>query len=221
MKATLEPADEMRLAGNYYNDDYISTNVRTGVTVNRGGTRLLALSSDFLLGLHTALTQECGEAASVVFHTCGKTWGRQFAVKFEKELSTFYDKPLNQLPLMLFEGCLVEAFSRHGWGRVVTDYSHRERGLILVELPDAIYADLLGRSDEVADPMMAGWLAGFFSHLSGQNLEAVQTQCKAMGHTTSRFILGLKDRMEPAREMVRAGKSHEEVLAALETPVGR
>lgn len=208
--------DDTLAFSNYYNDDYLTTNTRRGVTQNRAGTRLLALSSDFLMGLHTALAQECGEAAGLVFATCGKHWGRQFGVKFERELTEFYGRPLRELPMMHFEACLVEAFARHGWGLVSVDYSRQERGLIVVDLDHAIYAELLGKSAEMADPLMSGLLAGFFSHLAGQELGAVQTQCPTQGHATSRYVLTLASRVEAAEAMVRTGKTHDEVLAALE-----
>ena len=201
---------------NYYNDDYLETNTRTGVTTNRAGTRLLALSSDFLLGLHQALAMECGEAAATVFRTCGRTWGRQFAVKFEQELTQFYGRPMREFPVALFEACLKQAFSRHGWGRVEIDYSYHEHGLIIVDLPDCIYADLLGKQAPEGDPLMAGLLAGLFSHLSGQNLDALQTLSKAKGDAHNRFILTLPARVQRAERLLDQGKKHDEILQALE-----
>jgi hypothetical protein len=205
---------------NYYNDDYLETDVRSGVTTNRAGTRLLALSSDFLLGLHQALATECGEAASTVFRTCGRTWGRQFGVKFERELSHYYGRPLREFPVSLFEACLKEAFSRHGWGRVEIDYTHHEHGLIVVDLPDCVYAELLGKQAPEGDPLMAGLLAGLFSHLSGQNLDAVQTMTKSKGETHNRFLLTLPTRVQAAERLLDQGKKHEEIVAALERDFG-
>jgi predicted hydrocarbon binding protein len=215
MSEAILPDDTLAFR-NYYSDDYLETNVRTGVTQNRAGTRLLALSSDFLIGLHQALTMECGEAAHTVFRTCGKSWGRQFGVKFEQELTQFYGRNLREFPVMLFEACLKEAFSRHGWGQVEVDYSHYEHGVIVVDLPSSIYVDLLGRQATEGDPLMMGLLAGLFSHLSGQNLEALQTQNKAKGEGANRYILTLPYRIQAAQQWLDQGKKHEDILAALE-----
>ena len=214
MESTLVP-DALSFC-NYYNDDYLETDVRSGVTTNRAGTRLLALSSDFLLGLHQALSTECGEAASTVFRTCGRTWGRQFGVKFERELTQFYGRPMREFPVALFEACLKEAFSRHGWGRVEIDYGHHEHGFIIVDLPDCIYADLLGKQATEGDPLMAGLLAGLFSHLSCQNLDAVQTMSKTRGETNNRFLLTLPSRVQSAQRLLEQGKKHDEIVTALE-----
>jgi hypothetical protein len=205
--------DGEKIAGNYYTDDYLATDVKRGVTRNRAGTRLLALTNDFLLGLRTALTQECGEAAETVFKTCGRSWGAQFARKFDKEMSDFYGQPLREFPLMMFQACLVEAFSRHGWGSIKIDLSRQDRGLLLIELDNAIYGDLLGKTDGPVDVLMGGLLAGLFSHLSGLDLDCVQTECKACGGQTARFVLTLASRVaaiDPAK------KSHAEIVAALE-----
>lgn len=200
---------------NYYSDDYLETDVSRGVTRNRSGTRLIALSRDFLLGLRNALTQECGDAAPVVMKTCGQRWGRVFAQRMDEELSTYYGQSLAEFSVAQFEACLVEAFSRHGWGRITLDYSHFERGLICVELDQAVYADLLGKSDRPADPLMAGFLAGLFSQLTGEDLDGVQTRCAARDGAPGRFVLGLRGRIEAAQEAVDQGKPHEQIVTDL------
>lgn len=204
--------EDTPFGGNYYTDDYLSTDVKRGVTLNRAGTRLLALTNDFLIGLRTALNQECGEAADTVLKSCGRNWGTQFARKFERELSEFYHQPLSDFPLMMFEACLIEAFSRHGWGSIAIDLSHQDKGLLLIELDNAVYADLLGKSEAPVDTLMGGLLAGLFSYLSGQELDAVQSECKACGGKTSRFVLTLAARLAGVN---LAKKSHAEIVAAL------
>jgi predicted hydrocarbon binding protein len=204
------------LRGNYYSSrEYLSTDVKTGVTRNRAGTRMICLTRDFLLGLRTALVTECGPAADTVFKTCGRTWGGQFARRFEKELSEYYGMSLSDFALGMFQACLAEAFGRHGWGRLTVDFSRHEQGLIVADLEGAVYAELVETADRPVESLTAGILAGVFSHLSGQDLDCVQTACKACGAPSSRFVLGLKARIEPAEAMVAAGKGHDEIVAAL------
>lgn len=215
----MEPIEDLPdtgpIRGSFYARDYLRTNIRTGVTRNRAGTRLLCLSSDFLLGLRKALTLECGPAAETVYQTCGRTWGRALAERFAKEWSAFYGMPVSEMSLAMFEACLVEAFNRHGWGRLDLDFSQHERGLIEAALTGAVMAELVGKSDTPADPLMAGALAGIFSCYAGQDLDCVQTECQARGAPRSRFVLGLRDRLLPAAALVLAGKPHDEIVAAL------
>jgi predicted hydrocarbon binding protein len=211
-----QPAGGMLMRGNYFGDDsYLTTDVRTGVTRNRAGTRIITLTQDFLLGLRNALVTECGPAADLVLKTCGKTWGRQFAVRMENELSEFYSAPLSESPMAVFEACLVEAFSRHGWGRVKLDWTMSDRGLILAELEGAVFAEIIGTSERPVESLSAGVLAGMFGNFSGQDIDCVQTACKSCGAATSRFVMGLSARIAPATEAVEKGRTHEQVVAEL------
>lgn len=215
----MEPIQDLpetgTMRGSYYARDYLRTNIRSGVTRNRSGTRLLCLSSDFLLGLRKALTSECGPAADTVYQTCGRTWGRALAGRFAREWSEFYGIAVTDMSLAMFTACLVEAFNRHGWGQLELDYSQHDRGLIQASLAGAIMAELVGRSDAPADPLMAGVLAGIFSHYAGQELGCVQTACAATGAAVARFVIGLPERLAPAAALILAGKPHDEIVASL------
>ena len=203
--------------GNYFAEgDYLTTDVKTGVMRNRAGTRMIALTSDFLLGLVNALNNECGPAADLVFKSCGRSWGSRFAPRFEKEVSDYYGTPLRDAPSSMFLGTLAAAFNHHGWGNVVVDLHLYDRGLILVTVTNAVYAGLVKKSDRPADPLLAGVLAGFFSHFAGQELDCIQTQCAALGANESRFVLGLESRLAPFADAAKQGQPHTRILADLE-----
>ena len=206
----------IRPVGNFFaEDDFIHTDVRLGVSVNRAGTRMCSLSSDFLKGLLTAITHECGPAAGEVLGTAGRRWGLAFGKRLENELSEFYGQPVRDFPLALFQACVVEAFSHHGWGKLNLDFGHEGIGLIVAEMDNPIYGSLVEKSEQPADPMLAGILAGFFAHFSGQDLECVQTDCVALGHDRSRFIIGLGSRLAKARVWRGEGKGHAAILQGL------
>jgi len=207
---------ESLMRGNYYAESsYCRTDICKGVTRNRSGTRLIALSQDFLLGFRRAIADECGPAAEVVFKTCGKKWGTMCAQRFEKELGEFYGKPVREFMFTLFHACLEALFNHHGWGKVKVDLSRHEQGLLVVDLEGAVMADLVEQADQPVDTLMAGILAGFFSHLSGQDLDCVQTQCLACGAASSKFIIGLGSRLAPVGAWVNQGKSHADVVNQL------
>lgn len=208
--------DDLLFPGNYYAEgSYLKTDVARGVTRNRSGTRICVLSEDFLRGFRKAITDECGPAADAVFKSCGRRWGRQFAVRFEKELSDFHGRPLREFSMSMFQVYLAELFSHHGWGQCHLDLTHYETGLLLVELREAVMAALVGESETPAEALTAGVLAGFFQHLTGEDLDCIQTACKARGDDCSRFIIGLSTRLAPVSEWVEAGKKHSEVVSVL------
>jgi predicted hydrocarbon binding protein len=207
--------------GNYFAEgDYINTDVRTGVMRNRAGTRMLALTDDFLNGLRNALETECGPAAALVLKACGRSWGKQYAERFTRELEDHYQAELKQFPLPFFETCLGESFSHHGWGKVRLHLERYAKGILVVSVQNAILGSLAGRSDKPADPLLAGVLAGMFSHFAGRELDCVQTQCVACGAEESRFILTSPTRAAAVADWPERGRGHDEIVAHLETVRG-
>lgn len=208
--------------GNYFAESrYVSTDVATGVMRNRAGSRIVVLTVEFLVGFRRAILDECGQAADAVFKSCGRRWGQLFAKRFEREMTEFYARPLKEFPLAMFKACLAELFSHHGWGQVTLDVSHHHRGLLVVRLDNAVYADILNeRADRPVDTLLAGILGGFFGYLSAEDLDALQTECPACGGATSRFVVGLGDRLAPVADWPARGKTHDDVMAELTRPKG-
>lgn len=208
------------VAGNYYGRrDYLTTDVSKGVTRNASGTRMIALTEDFLIALRDGLVNECGDAADQVLKTCGRRWGGSMAARLEKELGGYYGRPLAEMPMAVFQACLTTGMGRHGWGRLSFDLSRRDAGFVVVTASDTPFARLRGSTNKPAEPLLAGVLAGLFSRFSGQELDCLQTECIACGAPAGRFVLGLARRMTSASEWAAAGKTHDEILSGLEAAV--
>ncbi|MBX7103191.1 MAG: hypothetical protein K1X57_03870 [Gemmataceae bacterium] len=202
--------------GNYYAErDYLKTDVKRGVTRNRAGTRILTLTSDFLIGLRNALVFECGKAADAVMKTAGRKWGTNFAARTDKELGAFYGRPVAEFPLALFEASMVMAFSHHGFGKLKLDVSMYDKGLLVAIVENPIYFGLVENPAGPSDALLAGIFAGIFSHFAGRELDCAQTQCQACGLPDSRFVISLKSRLGGVEAWLKDGKSHAEILAAL------
>src|SRR6056297_1383677 len=91
----------------YYQEElYMTADIETGVLYNRSGRRMLALTDDFLIGLHRALEKECGDRAETVIHRCGRKWGRNFGDGLTAEWSEFYGTPFGNFPLAMFQSLL-------------------------------------------------------------------------------------------------------------------
>jgi predicted hydrocarbon binding protein len=207
---------EMKRAGNYYaGPDHVKTDVRRGVARNRAGTRILTLTSDFLVGLRNALVFECGQAADVVMMSAGRRWGKALAVRMGNELHAHYAVPLAELPLAVFQGCLVEAFNTHGLGKLAVDVGLYAKGILVCTVENPMYAGLVEAGNPPADRLQAGILAGMFSQLAGRELGCVQTQCQCQGAPDSRFVLTLAERLTMVEVWRNEGKSHAEIVAAL------
>lgn len=203
------------LKGNFFAGDWVRTDVSKGVTRNRQGTRLCALTEDFLRGLRRALTDECGPAAIDVEKSFGRRWGKLVAKRLEKEWAEFYGTPVAEFPLGIFTGCMVESFGQHGWGKLHLDYSGHVHGLIVAEIEHALMADMVEPSQQPVEAMLAGLLAGMFTHFSGEELDCVQTDCIACGNLSAKFVLGLSARLVDATDWRQQGMSHEEIVRRL------
>jgi predicted hydrocarbon binding protein len=202
--------------GNFYAEGaYCQTDVRRGVTRTRTGTRLCCLTTDFLVGFRRAIVDECGPAADTVFKSCGKKWGGFIAKRFAEDMAGYYGKPVAEFTLAKFQSCLADYFSHHGWGRMNFDLSKHDQGLITVTAHEPIYAPITGKSDKPVESMTAGVLAGMCSDLFGQDLDCVQTKCKAMGHDAAVFLVALTNRLAGVPAWMESGKTHDQILREL------
>ena len=213
-------APALRLKGNYFaRPDFFLTDVGKGVTRTPAGQRVCALPGDFLLGFRDAALYECGKAYRPVLKSAGRRWGATFAKRFDKELAAFYAAPLGSLAAPVVHTCLADAFAYYGYGRLVVDLSARDAGLTLVELFDPVMPALVREADRPVDLIMAGMLGAVFAHLTGQPLDAVQTDCPTLGADRSRFVVGPADRVAEAEAWMDAADrlpGHEAVVRRLQ-----
>jgi predicted hydrocarbon binding protein len=143
---------------------YMSANVETGVLTNRSGRRMLALTNDFLLGLHRALAKECGERVSGVLYRCGRKWGRNFGKGLTDAWSEFYGTSFKEFPLAFFQSLLIQEFACNGWGVLTIDYTQVNRGVLEMQLDGAIMSEITEETvDYPLDNLTAGILAGMCS----------------------------------------------------------
>ncbi|QJW97811.1 V4R domain-containing protein [Frigoriglobus tundricola] len=221
-----KPADpQVRLKGNIYaRPDYFTTDVTRGATRTPGGTRICALTSDFLLGFRDALVYECGGAFKGVMKSCGRRWGKTFVARFEKELLALYQTPVKDLPAGVVHACLADAFAYHGWGRLTLDLSGAADGVLVAEIGDSVMPALVRESDRPVDHLMAGLLAAVFGHFAGAPLECVQTDCPTRGGAASRFVIAAPERVAQVEAWLDAAPAdapltHDAVLRKLTHPV--
>jgi hypothetical protein len=189
--------------GDYFaDDDYIRTDVAAGVACDRAGTRVIGLSDDLFTALQQTLAEECGP----VLKAAGYEWGDGWAKRLAEELGQFHGQALSDVAVARFEANLCSAFRCLGWGILSLDFGKYDKGLIIARVRD-------GLTGEAADALLAGALAGLFSHFTGQNLDAVATDPQG---DSRRFVLTLRERLNGITEGPELRLSHEDVVAKLE-----
>jgi hypothetical protein len=207
---TSEPPVRLR-PGYYSRPDFFRTDPVTGVTRTHAGTRICALTNDFLIGFRDAVIYETGKSYRRVMKRCGRRWGEQFVKRFDSELSNHYRTPLADLSAGVVHAALAEAFNYHGWGKLTMDTTHLSSGYFVVELRNSMMPELVSASDRPVDLLMAGLIAAIFSHLSGRDLDAVQTACPSQGAEASLFILGPTAKITEVETRINKGTSHTSV----------
>lgn len=192
-----DPADER---GDYFAEDrYLTADAAAGLLRDPAGTPMLVLPQAWLASLHEVLAAECGPEADQLLATVGRTWGQAFAMRLQRELSEYYGTPIAEWPFARLEASIASALAAQGWGRAELDTSRFDQGVFTMTVLQPL----------TKEPLLAGVLAGMFSALTSQDIDAVATD-RANGAAT--FVLALRERLA---RVTAAG--HDAVVAELAT----
>src|SRR5262245_26184032 len=199
--------------GNYFAESgYLSQDLKSGTMHNRAGARMVALTDGFLLTLLNSLELELGNRAAPVLKAAARDWGRRAAGQFAAELEKHYGRPIADLPLGLFAADLTEAFRHHGWGLFRFNFNQYSQGVLTVEVENAMVGAIVKPAKRPVEGLLAGFLAGMFSHLAGVEVDCVQTDCRACGVGESRFVRRMPQRLGVLEGRTATGRGHAEIL---------
>ena len=216
-----ETASYVRLLAGYYSrPDYFTADVEKGTIRTPGGTRICALTDDFLLGFRAAVQFECGKATDRVFKKCGVRWGTSFIERFDREMTEYFGVPAREMSAGLIERSLDEAFRFHGYGKLAVDFTAYDSGFVVVTLTDPVIPAVAGPADKPVDALMAGFFAAVFSYYANTDLDCVQTECPARGSAAGKYLVGLAGRLAPVPKMVADKLATSVILARLTAPAG-
>ena len=207
------------LTGNYFASEvYVNGLLELGLLQNRRGDRLLALPESLIRGIYIGLAQETGQAAQRILFNCGCWWGRNFHARFCEELTDYYGKPCADLSITEFLRLLQICWQTHGWGKINLDQTYQQAGFLIVETWNSPFTLHEPKTNQPMGFLECGILQSFFSQVSEQDLGCVQTTCESLGADRNRFILGVEKRLKSARTMVKAARSHLEIMQTLINP---
>lgn len=220
---------------------YVKSDPATGLLASRQGNRLIAIPDLLFRSIHQSLREEAGEATPLALYTFGSWWGAAFYDRMVRELEAYYQTPIAQMNALEFLVTMRELWATHGLGNLCLDFSHRQRGLILVTTSHSILqegTDLgLKPGQQPSFHLEAGFLGAWFSRWVGKELRACATDWHhpnmpgsivepvESGETLpeadlepipfTQFLVGLKDTIEPLEQQVRQGARTPALLALL------
>jgi len=209
--------EKQALRGSYFSfDAYIKGDLELGLIENRSGSRLLGLPECLLEGLFIALKDEIGSGgSSLVLYSCGRWWGKSFYRRFAQEVGEYYGRAITDLKMVEFLQCLKECWQTQGWGLLEIELDYYQKGFLVIKTYNSAFAEYSVEKTAPNCSIEAGILSAFFSQLTGSELYGVQTECESMGAKNNAFIIGLKERLEPAEAWREKGQDHQSILNQL------
>lgn len=199
---------------NYFDEKYLKLDVLAGVITNTSGNRLIALTEDFLVGFKKAVEDETGDSYKIVFHTCGREWGKGYAKKFKEEIKKYYNKDLSDLPIFTIDELFKGMWTKNGWGEIKVNWKEAfGHGVFEIEIKNPSFSSVIGNDGELCDQIFEGLIESLFSDLFSKELKCVQTSNQKFGFgSMSKFILSIPQRMKDAEGLVDSKSTHEKIF---------
>lgn len=193
------------IPSNYFSPGaYIQSDPASGLLSNRRGTRLIAIPEMLINSIHETLLEEVGEAASMAFYTFGSSWGKSFYERVRKEIEVYYQTAIAQMNAPEFFAILQELWGVHGLGKIMVDFSNAKTGILIVTVKNSGISKMDANSESKSFSIEAGFLGGWFSAFTHQDLSACATEWDChMGYI--QYLVGAKAQIAEIQASSRAG----------------
>lgn len=216
----ISPADGgFRGYHNYYvPEEFIRRDPETRSLHLRDGQRAVYASEDFIVGLHTGLTEEVGDAANTIMYKCGYEWGLQDMKRFGDRMRHEFGGGKTDIWAMnkMF---VMETWwwplTVEGWGSWSLDLSFKDQGMTFVTIRNSAVAKSMEQVGKPVCHMYAGMFAGVFSYFERQERSAIEVQCYSMGNDCCKFLVSSNDRVNAAEFWRREGATADEITSKL------
>jgi photoactive yellow protein len=178
------------------------------------GLRMTVANEDFWRALDALWRHAPAEQRHAALHRIGHEWGLQHSLRVERLVQRQHGLTLREAELQLALECLSGSLGVLGLGRFDVVFSHRQRGLLVIEHHGSPFAAVLAGREETCCDLLAGLHAGFLTHLSGRPLLGTELRCGRSQGEACLFAVGTEPRLE---RLLRAGEgsSDAELLASL------
>ncbi|NJL42913.1 MAG: hypothetical protein HC935_05190 [Pseudanabaena sp. SU_2_4] len=173
----------------YYSDS------ASGLLSTSQGKRLIVAPDLLINSIHQTLLSEVGELASMAFYTFGFSWGKSFYASTRKEIELYYETPISQMNATEFFATIQQLWRAHGLGKVIVDFSFTQEGLLLVTIENSGISIVEEKAESKSFSVEAGFLAGWFSAQTNQDLSAYATNWNAKPRRTQ-YLIGAKSQIE-------------------------
>ncbi len=193
------------IPGNCFNHKgYVKSHPASGLLSTRHGDRLIAVPEVLMRSIAKTLRAEAGEASYLALYTFGENWGKTFCDRVMQDLTKYYQEPVLDTIAAEFFVNIQEAWAVHGLGKPSIDFKLAKQGLLIVTIANsgisgknAIEPDATYRSFSLE----AGFIAGWFSQLTAQNLRACTSNWQD-APVSMQFLVGATPHIETIERSV-------------------
>ncbi len=171
---------------------YVKSHPASGLLSTRYGDRLISVPEVLLRSIPKTLRAEAGEASYLALYTFGENWGKTFCDRVLQDMVKYYRQPIADMIATEFFVNVQEAWAVHGLGRPSIDFSFAKRGLLVVTISNSGIGGnptIEANSTYRSFTLEAGFLAGWFSTLTGENLRACACDWSE-APTSMQFLIG-------------------------------
>jgi uncharacterized protein len=193
MTKLLSIESNLSIPANCFNPkSYIKSDAISGLLSTRYGDRSIAVPELLLRSIPKVLREEAGEASYLALYTFGENWGKTFGDRILQDMVKYYRQPILQTLASEFFVNIQEAWAVHGLGRPSIDFSLAPKGLLVVTIANSGIGGEMTVEPTATHrffSLEAGFLAGWFSTLTDQNLRACATNWSE-APTSIQFLVG-------------------------------
>lgn len=197
---------------------YVKSHPASGLLSTRHGDRLIAIPEVLLRSIPKILRVEAGEASYLALYTFGDNWGKTFSDRMVQDMVKYYRQPILTTISSEFFVNVQSVWAVHGLGKPSIDFSLAERGLVVVTIANSGINN--GTTVETnptyrSYSLEAGFLAGWFSNLTGKPLRACASNWSE-APASLQFLIGSIPQIESIeRSHLQAGMLTPEMLKSL------
>jgi predicted hydrocarbon binding protein len=174
-------------------EDVFQPNLNTGVLLHPDGRPCLALALPFIQGIYSALEIEFGDAGQDLLYRCGFEWGLQEMLRLTQQFQEDFGPDGAAIwqrdPKSVFDSWW-HPLQISGWGTCDVDFSRLDRGIIVADVRQSVFASALEPGNRPVCHHHAGLLAGALSFLERAERHATEIQCRALGDESCQFVVG-------------------------------
>lgn len=176
---------------------------------------LAAFPRASLAALRRGLLRDHGPEAAASLQEAGYAGGETVYAAFSAWLAERTDIDAAHLDVDSFQHRASEFFSEFGWGTL--SVGAMDDAVATLDATDWWEADGEDRLDAPGCHLTTGLFADLFGRLAGTQVAVLEVECRAMGHSHCRFLVGSPEVLEFVYEDMTQGASYQDAVAAAST----